>query len=441
MTKMKRMTMTLLSGLVMVLGLAAQPNLVVNLTTGVSGPISAPAMIAPGNNDDTWTVRLPNGTTTTPTVCAPLAAWANDPQCGSSWISPYVDASANPVDAPAGLYVYSTSFDIRQLGYCSPQRAEVNIRSMGGDNEIMGLIFNGHTYTLNPPQTSDFMPLIGSSTVSINLAHLINGATNTLSIVVGNPAVSQTGFNFCGDFTVHYNDPAFVLASAPYATYYTMLAIPVISPPAGTSYGWYLEELDASNVSQFLINNPGGPGASWWTPWLQFPGFDHTTTTYGPGNVNTLPASPTPGKFKYNTIYRISRGSWSANCTYSGASKIVTSVKSLDGEPQIYIYDTKSPDFSHLIQSTATASITDADLSETLHVFPNPSTGIFTLTLSNAAEGTVEVLDLLGKKLQTFTLNANTNTYQIDLSGYAKGMYVINITAGGKTQSKKVVLE
>lgn len=88
------------------------------------------------------------------------------------------------------------------------------------------------------------------------------------------------------------------------------------------------------------------------------------------------------------------------------------------------------------------APITEMEDSDAaLHLFPNPSTGIFTLALANATEGTVDVFDVTGKKVRSLRLNPNTTTYQIDLAGYAKGIYTINITAGGRIQSKKVVLE
>lgn len=91
---------------------------------------------------------------------------------------------------------------------------------------------------------------------------------------------------------------------------------------------------------------------------------------------------------------------------------------------------------------SAEAAVTESEeLDDAPRIFPNPSTGIFTLTLTNATEGTVDVFDVLGKKVQSLRLNPNTGTYQIDLAGYAKGVYTINITTGGRTQSKKVVLE
>jgi len=239
--------------------------------------------------------------------------------------------------------------------------------------------------------------------------------------------------------TVLPNNPSFSLANntAP-LTYYTVTATPnVLSPPPGTGFAWTLQELDPSNNVLWTISNP----SVWWSGLVnQFQGFDHTATAYT-GTITSLPTTPATGKFLYNRTYRLTRGTWTPDCPWNQFSQIFTSVKTLGSQPVIYSYeDTHAPDFSYLAQQ-ATASVNDADLGAVLRVFPNPSTGVFTLTLNNAAEGTVDVFDIMGKKVQNLQLNANTNVYQIDLTGYAKGIYVINITAGGVTQSKKVVLE
>jgi len=433
--------MSVLSGAMMALGAYAQSPLVFDLSTGVTGPSTAPVMIAPGSGDDTWTVRLPNGTTVTPLVCNPLfASWATNSHCTSGWISPSLNASNNPQSIADGNYTYRTEFRVR--GYCHPQRVRLNIGSMGGDNRITGLRVNNNVYTLTVPTGDHFNPLVGSSTVTINPAHVFsNYALNTLEIIVNNTAGGNTptGFNFCGNLTVEFNIPSFSVAVSQFGSYYSLTATPDVAQPAGFSYAWFIEEVVAGGgASPFFINNPGG---AWWTnPINTFVGFDDPANTYI-GNYSSLPGSPSPGRFEYNKTYRISRGTWSEFCSYNGYAVEVRVVKSGGGLPHVIVTETKAPDFSHLVNQGVTASVIDTDLSDALHVFPNPSTGMFTVTLGKAAEGTVEVMDLLGKKIQTLRLNANTNTYQVDLNGYAKGIYVINITTGGKTQSKKVVLE
>lgn len=83
-------------------------------------------------------------------------------------------------------------------------------------------------------------------------------------------------------------------------------------------------------------------------------------------------------------------------------------------------------------------------LSNSLEVFPNPSKGIFSLLISNQDPGiaSVVVSDLNGRKLftQQYNVNINSNKFNIDLSGYSKGIYLVNIRINGSNLSKKLVL-
>ena len=384
---------------------------------------------------------MPNGTIVFPRVCAQVTGWANDTHCGSQWVSPNLNINFTPANGALNTHRYFTEFYLR--GYCPPKEAVLNIRSMGGDNELTGLVVNGHSYTLAAAnaQTNDYNPLIGASVITIPAAHLVVG-TNTLSITVNNTGLGgPTGFNFCGDLTVTYsNEPSFTLSyNTSQSGYYTVTATPNSSLPPGGSYSWVLEGLDASNNVVFTVSNP----SNWWSNVVnKFKDFDHTANSYS-NNVSTpLPAGPSLGKFLYGRTYRLSRGVWSADCGWYGTAQTFTITPRPSGNgPQIDVKDVEAPDFNRLTSSATTASVPETDLSGALRIFPNPGTGLFTLSLTDATEGTVDVFDISGKKVQSLRLNAGVSTYRIDLSGYSKGIYVINITAGGTTQSKKVVLE
>jgi len=75
-------------------------------------------------------------------------------------------------------------------------------------------------------------------------------------------------------------------------------------------------------------------------------------------------------------------------------------------------------------------------------IAPNPSTGIFNVNMAVAsAQGKIYVLDMTGKRVYNTQLKENTYNYQIDLTAFAKGVYIINITTADKVESQKVVLE
>ena len=80
-----------------------------------------------------------------------------------------------------------------------------------------------------------------------------------------------------------------------------------------------------------------------------------------------------------------------------------------------------------------------------LSVFPNPSTNqlvIITPQLSNAI--TVQIVDLQGKIVLTEQLKNNNsfaNEHTINVSGLAKGLYVLNLVSESEKQSLKISVE
>jgi putative heme degradation protein len=78
-------------------------------------------------------------------------------------------------------------------------------------------------------------------------------------------------------------------------------------------------------------------------------------------------------------------------------------------------------------------------------VFPNPSSGIFNLTYQ-AADGeaiTVKLYDVTGKTVKQFNVTANgfVQKLNIDLheTVYANGLYLLDVKAGDRRQSFRLV--
>lgn len=239
--------------------------------------------------------------------------------------------------------------------------------------------------------------------------------------------------------TVLPNNPRFnVATNVSNSNYFTVTATPVvlnahITQPGFGDY-WGIDELDNANNILFSISNP----SQWWIyPSANtFRGFDHFSNAYS-GTVTLSSIIPTNGRFLYNRKYRISRGTWNDDCGWNAFSYILTAEKSALGEPVITLYETEVPaDVSAKMAEMATEAGT-----ETLRVFPNPGSGIFNVELNNQADVSLAVTDLFGKQIQNRIIPAGTGIFTLDISGYARGMYLLHVSTNGKTITHKIILQ
>ncbi len=73
-------------------------------------------------------------------------------------------------------------------------------------------------------------------------------------------------------------------------------------------------------------------------------------------------------------------------------------------------------------------------------IYPNPSESIFNINWNTSEALNIRVFDITGK--QVFTKkNITDNSYQLDLDGYAQGIYLLNMNMNGKTATKKIILK
>jgi hypothetical protein len=86
-------------------------------------------------------------------------------------------------------------------------------------------------------------------------------------------------------------------------------------------------------------------------------------------------------------------------------------------------------------------SDTKFNLEESFKVFPNPSTGQFSLKLAQHIEGHVDVIDLMGRKVWSAKLSVERSNYELDLTTLPKGIYNLSVQTGKTVQSRKIILE
>ncbi len=99
-------------------------------------------------------------------------------------------------------------------------------------------------------------------------------------------------------------------------------------------------------------------------------------------------------------------------------------------------------DTSETVTVTATA-IEDELYSQEVSVYPNPSTGIFKISVDKKLEGNagIKVTDISGKQLSSIVVSSQQLRagYELDLSNVASGVYTIQITTGSSTITKRII--
>ncbi|WP_338733827.1 T9SS type A sorting domain-containing protein [Mangrovimonas cancribranchiae] len=73
-----------------------------------------------------------------------------------------------------------------------------------------------------------------------------------------------------------------------------------------------------------------------------------------------------------------------------------------------------------------------------IKIFPNPSTGIVNIKSQNILINTIELYDMLGRKV--LSENINSNQKQINLSRFPSGMYLVKIGTDTKSTTKRLML-
>jgi len=76
-------------------------------------------------------------------------------------------------------------------------------------------------------------------------------------------------------------------------------------------------------------------------------------------------------------------------------------------------------------------------------VYPNPSKGTVTLSLSTVSDVKVSLYDISGRNIYTKSFNNSDISFNQELkfNALSKGVYLLNVESDGKKASKKLIIE
>ena len=111
---------------------------------------------------------------------------------------------------------------------------------------------------------------------------------------------------------------------------------------------------------------------------------------------------------------------------------------SSNGTPTWY-YITTTPMVRMNFDPSLIASTSNVNSMDFVSLFPNPSNGVFTVSLKNQAEYNLSVTNMIGQEVAKTYLTNSIN--QIDLTKLPKGIYNLSIFNRLEKFDEKIIIE
>ncbi len=222
------------------------------------------------------------------------------------------------------------------------------------------------------------------------------------------------------------------------------IIIPYFSNPAITYNGVALGLPGVHDNAQVLNNNAATVAA-----FMPLPLIQHTLSdTVDLHNMAIATARDTLGTGQH---YRITDN---ASVQFKAGSRIVLQpgFTAMEGTRfETFIESTESICNGQAVLRTASldypgkpvpgklAAPADASVDEFVSVYPNPGYGVFVINFKGIQARLLEVYNQAGIRIKSIVLPGNTQSYQLNLSNEAAGIYLLTIKGKNQQVSKKLV--
>lgn len=153
-----------------------------------------------------------------------------------------------------------------------------------------------------------------------------------------------------------------------------------------------------------------------------------------PMNCNNLNATPNtriePVRLDLSRYYgQNPNGNW-----------IIRALDVVDGSTASGNVNSAAIELCTRVATSTSLSVKDVGLEkDDFQIYPNPSNGRFNILMKDKISGTAHVFDMSGRLLHTQENVGNES--KIDLTGFAKGNYIIVIETGAKKLAKKIIIK
>lgn len=306
---------------------------------------------------------------------------------------------------------------------------------------ITGLSVGAHTfksYTSNPNGTTEqnapndsstntFSIISASPVVTLPQTENFEGVFPSSNWTIGNPDANITwakvtaagGFGNSTSSAKMNNNPSSDISGESDFIYSPYLDLTNGITPVTLTFDVAYARYSATYKDSLIVSVTTDCGSSW-------------NRVYQKGSTLLATAPDNTGAFvPTSTQWR----SESINLdTYAGQSSLKIAFENKSGWGQMLYID-------NINITSGPTSVPDNDFNSSFNIYPNPGNGLFNVAvnLTTSADLTIKILNVIGEIISVKTLaNVSNDIYNLDLTGEANGMYIVEISTTTEKSVKKI---